>query len=289
MRTSIIIPHCVMEDTTNLRNCLRTLAIQTVKPHQVIIMDVSNDTMQLTGGWSDWANVGLLCKQFDVELIHLPFRYHLPNWAEMFNTAFKKVTGDAIMLLCANWLLARYALEAMQLGLEQAGPGHIVVSDSQRQQMSSALGEPIDWYGDFARRCLPVTNYVLPSMGELAMFQVPTDTLAQVSQIDVGYLTILHKEDWLPWDEEFDTVGGWHAVVEWGFRQLVDHNRKLMVLRGLLAWHQPTGFTFNTSKGQWIEQTKQSEAMLTRKLEGRVQDGGGRGGNVIRKGESNVE
>jgi hypothetical protein len=80
----------------------------------------------------------------------------------------------------------------------------------------------------------------------------------------MGYLLLMRTQDWIPWDEEFDKVGAWHSVIEWGWRLLNKHEMHLWILRGLLAWHQPAGFNF--IPGKWLTQTKESQRMLATKI-----------------------
>jgi len=250
MKTSILIPYHIMEDTSNLRNCLRTLYRQTVKPHQVIVIDDSVDALA----------VQRLCQEFDVDYITLPYRQGLPQWGRKYNEAIQAVTGDTVMLLCANWLCARYMLEYMQMALTRLGEKAIVVSDSQRQQMDDAQGLPVDWFQNTANQFVGQVEYPIPYLdGKAMMFETQNHNL-----IDMGYLLLMRTQDWIPWDEEFDKVGAWHSVIEWGWRLLNKHDMHLWILRGLLAWHQPAGFNF--IPGKWLTQTKESQRMLATKI-----------------------
>lgn len=255
MALSVIIPYRVMEDATNLRNCLRTLKAQTTPAREIIVVDdtpPSDDQEE---------RVPTLCDQFNALWLHVPPR-DKPQWAYKFNKAIEYVDGDKVLLLCANWLLAPYALQIMERGLDTVGPGYIVVSDSQRQQMSDGRGTSVDWFkGVFIEKnrhtCLPVLD------GPFPLFRVEN-----YSYIDSGFLTAIHKVDWLPWDEEFDEVGGWHAVIEWGYRLMEVEHKRLVVLRGIIAWHQPTRFTEVCDPGPLQEQTKASQRLLARKVPG---------------------
>uniref|UniRef100_A0A6M3XDT2 Putative glycosyltransferase n=1 Tax=viral metagenome TaxID=1070528 RepID=A0A6M3XDT2_9ZZZZ len=228
MALSILVPHCALGGTHYLQGFLQTLASQTVKPHEIIVVDDSSI--------HDRDSVRNLCQEYDCKLIELPFVNYRPQWSKKFNLAFEQITGDAVMLLSAGFLMHRVALEVMEVALRSLGRGNIVVSDSQRQQMDDAGGNPKDWYQQTVYEVAKEDGvpYIVSLLGPYLVFRETNYML-----IDCGFFQALHAVDWIPWDEEFDEVGAWHAIVEWGYRLIKVHKKQLWIHRSLLAWHQP--------------------------------------------------
>lgn len=227
---SVLIPFCQFEHDlglTNLGACLDSLEAQTQRPHEVLLADDSHE--------DDRAYVQMLCRLQGATYLEFPFVNYAPAFSRKFNRMAERATGEALLLLCSNWVLEPRWLAAMSEWLAELGPGNIVASDRARQGMGDAQGNPYDWFAGHPDR-----------------FEVKNHHL-----IDEGFLTMLLHEDWLPFDEDFDppvddlsaTRGAWHAVVEWGHRQMVGHGRHLWIRRDLKAEHGP-----HTPRPEWLAQ-----------------------------------
>ncbi len=243
LKVSVFIPFCnYQHDLTNLETCLKSIAEQTQLPHQVFLLDDSVPEER-----SIVVGLGLAClpREIDFRYLEFPFVNYAPAFALKFNTAYEKCTGDAICILCSNWKLGPNWIQRMAQWLEELGPGNVISSDNARKSMGDAEGKLYDFFAE-RPTIFQETNFML---------------------IDEGFLTMIHKESWLPWDEDFDPAvddmsedkGNWHGVSEWGYRLLI-HGVKLWIRRDLEAWHQPRG-----NREKWISQTRNSEAILRSK------------------------
>jgi len=224
-----------MHDTSNLQACLKTVAAQTQPFHQIILSDDSHA--------DDRPEVQELCRQYGIEYLEFPFVNYAPAFGRKFNRSFAQTTGDAICLLCSNWVLGSNWVEEMARWLDELGPGHVVASDNARHKMLNAQGIPYDWFAGSPDR-FKASNHHL---------------------IDEGFLTILHRQDWIPFPEAYDppeddlsaTKGAWHAVIEWGRDLMGKQGVQLWIRRDLEAEHLP-----KRDPVEWKEQCKWSDGIL---------------------------
>lgn len=241
LKASVCLPFCnYAHDTTNLRNCLDSLAAQTQKAHQIILSD---DSLP-----EDRAEVKEICERYGVEYLEFPFVMYAPAFSRKFNASFARVTGDAIALLCSNWRLGPDWIEKMAQWLEELGPRNVIACDNARHAMQDAKGNTIDWFAGHPDR-FEVHNYHL---------------------IDEGFLTMIHTCDWVPWDEDFDpppgdmseTKGAWHAVIVWG-SQLMGKGVRIWIRRDLQAEHQVD--LHRRGRETWYAQTMASDRLMRAK------------------------
>lgn len=221
MAVSVLSPFCFQDNLGNLENCLRRLREQTSPPAQIIVADDSPEEVK--------PSVEGLCKGHGAVHLPLPFVDYKPQWAAKYNRAFPLVTGDMVLILCSNWILEKRWLEEMVKTLTALGPKSMVAGDSARKVL---LGG--DWFA-----------------GSPDLFQITNPHL-----VDEGFMNLMWAADWLPWDEEFDRVGAWHAVVEWGHR-LMQNEVKVWIRRDLHAEHQE-----RHPRPEWLSQTQASEGIL---------------------------
>uniref|UniRef100_A0A6M3J4I4 Uncharacterized protein n=1 Tax=viral metagenome TaxID=1070528 RepID=A0A6M3J4I4_9ZZZZ len=186
-----------------------------------------------------------------------------------FNIGFGLTTEDIIFLHCANTLLSRTALTAYRDAIMSFGPGNILVSDSQRQQMDGPNGEPLDWFyyksRDYAKEV--AAQFGIEKLLDLwpsSLVGFMAFPIKDFSLIDCGFTQMLHREDWLPWDEDFDECGSWHALTEWGYRLIEVEGKQLWVLRGMTAWHLPRADEHIQPIN--LEQTMASQRILEAKI-----------------------
>jgi len=246
LRISVAVPFCKNRpDTANLRKCLLGLWAQTRKPHEVILMDDSHP--------DDRAEVRQCLKDYRWSA-HVPIRYlefpyvgvNAPAWSRKFNAAHRIAKGDAFHLLCSNWSLEPEWIQKMGDWLEDLGPGNVVSADNARKNMGDESGNTYDFFAAYPDR-----------------FEAPS-----FYHIDEGFLTILHMQDWVDFDEDFDpkpddlseTKGAWHAVSEWGYRLIVKNGCKLWIRRDMKAEHAD----YHPHPGG-ITQTYASEALMREK------------------------
>ena len=235
---SILIPYCLARyEVDNLRGCLASLRAQTVQPKEILVGDDSHP--------DDVPLVQSVCEEFGAKYIPLPFTYWAPAWSRKMNGLFYASTGEMVVLLCSNWQLGENWLEEMVKWLEELGRGHIIVCDNARHDMGRADGTRYDWYA-----------------GREDRFEEPDYSL-----LDMGYLHIFYRNDWVDWDEDYDPppgydgrdIGAWHAITEWAFQMIVMNAMKLMVRRDLKATH-----LWNKSKhprastSEYLQQTRNS-------------------------------
>ena len=240
LTVTLMIPFCkFLPDLTNLRNCLDTLDKQTQPAEQIILSDDSHP--------DDRAEVRDLCAQHGVTYLELPFVQYAPAFARKFNRSFARATGDAVVLLCSNWLLGPDWIAEMAKWLRGLGPKNIVAGDNMRHhQRRTPDGPEFDWFAGYADR-FELTDH---------------------NYIDEGYLTMLYRQDWIPFDEAFDPEpgdlseqkGNWHGVIDWGYRLMVKNHCRLWLRRDLQAEHQKSG-----NRPAWFPQIAASNEQLTRK------------------------
>jgi hypothetical protein len=234
---SIMIPYCYLGDTTSLENCLKSLNKQR-QACEIIVCDDSNI--------ADRELVIDACNRNDVKTyIEFPFVDFKPQFSSKFNQAAMYAQGDMLMILCSNWVLGENTLFQMVDTLNILGKNAMLSGDNARQHMRGESGEEFDWW-----------------QGQPTLFEITNgDGRAQPSDyVDEGFLTVLRKENWLVWDEEFDKVGAWHAVVEWGYR-LLQSGVRHYIRRDLEAVHQE-----RTPRPEWLDQTAESDILLRSKL-----------------------
>ena len=242
MSITVLIPYCNMGQPENLEGCLKSLRDQTRPPDAIIVMDDSPD--------ADKPMVKQICESNVSIFLDMPFRNYVPQWAQKFNGAFPFVKTDMIMLCCANWKLGPEWLQEVESNLKLIGKKNMIAGDSARCQ--SIHGGPpasIPWW-ETAAPLFEVFDYNL---------------------VDEGFLNLLWTEDWQPWDEEFDQVGGWHAVIEWGYRFIYLYNNHLWIRRHLTAVHQPIppdGIREKLGQNEFLQQTAMSSYMLNAKIGG---------------------
>lgn len=244
MTISVIIPYCCCsssEGTANLERCLESLSNQTLKPDQIIICDDSEPANRNKVIQTCYESEG-------VHYIPLPFISYKPQFAKKFNEGFRCVIGDKILILCSNWILEPNILEEMSRTLAVVGKGNMIASDAARKVMGNEKGEQYDWFAGYP-------NFFELTHGDGKRLVMPWD------YVDEGFLNMLWKDDWLSWDEEFDQVGAWHAVVEWGYR-LIKNGLRLWIRRDLNAFHQE-----RSPRPEWIDQTHESDKLLRRKIQ----------------------
>lgn len=239
LTASVLLPFCnFLHDATNLRNCLDTLDKQTQPAEQIILADDSHP--------DDRAEVRAICDQHGALYLEFPFVQYAPAFARKFNRSFARATGDAVVLLCSNWLLGPDWIAEMTKWLQELGPRSIVASDNMRHKQNVPERGSVDWFAGYPDR-----------------FEVTDHNL-----IDEGFLTMLYRKDWLPWDESFDPTpgdeseqkGNWHGVIEWGWRLMTKEHMRLWIRRDLKAEHQESG-----NRPVWFDQIDSSAALLTQK------------------------
>ena len=265
---TVIIPYFNCRYNENLKACLDSLQQQTRKPQQVIVVDDSLD--------DDRVEIKRICLERGVDTyLELPFVNGVPQWSKKFNTAYKHVTQEMILILCSNWVLEPKWLKEIAGILETLGKGNMVAGDSARADMGDQDGSRYDWFAGFPDLFLIPNPFhgIMPDFKRVEEVPGAKDYVYRMSQywdyMDEGFLNLMWKDDWLPWDEDFDAVGAWHAVCEWGFRLSINGLR-LWIKRGFKAGHG-TRHPFP----QWIDQNKESYELYVRKIEqsGRVKFG----------------
>lgn len=259
MGVSVLIPFFYRDHTDNLRNCLQSLQEQTRRPEQIIICDDSMEERR--------PEVKKLCTELGAHLfIEFPFTAGKPQWSKKFNDAYPHVTEDMILILCSNWILEPRWLEEMVKDLEGLGKGNMVAGDSARQGMGDGQGNTYDWFAGFPDFFL-VPNLlcgIFSDFKRVEEVEGAKDFVYQMNKywdyMDEGFLNLMWKEDWLVWDEDFDQIGAWHAVCEWGFR-LFYEGLKLWIRRDLKATHQE-----RHPLPEWLDQTSESHKLYLKKL-----------------------
>lgn len=187
MQVDILIPFCnYMHSLHNLTLCLESLRWQTRRPDSIYLADDSLPQERTV--------VQALCREYGVQYLPFPFVNYAPAFSRKMNGMFAQSQGQIIVLLCSNWVLSIDWLQLMLNWLVELGPGNLVTGNSDRPGHFQGAREPV-------------------AIGDLPLW-------------DSGYLEALFRQDWLPWDEEFDpapddqsaTKGAWHATTEWHAR-----------------------------------------------------------------------
>ncbi len=266
IKTTFLIPYCLrLEDNSHLELCLTHVQNQTQKPHQVIIMDDSEE--------KDRSGIKRLCRKYKADYLEFPYVDHSPAFSRKFKAGLEIAKGDIIVTLCANWCLAEDWVEKMTDMMERRGKHCILICDNARHAMGEADSDPedkgrpvYDWYQRYADPkwdIRPDGSRIIPKEFREHNFML----------IDAGFLMMIHRDFWLPWDEEFDpppedvarTKGAWHAVSEWGHRMLRSSGRgmEMWVKRDLEAHHLEMPSRGDDS---WKVQTEWSTRLLEKKI-----------------------
>lgn len=201
-------------DVTDFHRTLVALAAQSRPLHEIFVGDQAPD--------EDKGGIEALCRDYGARYYRYPFQ----NWAiadaRQYQEMFEASTGTAIMVLCPHWVLAPDWVEKMAAWLEQLGPGNVVGTDADRRHTPRVEGgPPEDWFA-----------------GQADRFECPAYNFFDHAKF------ICYREDWLPFDPEFDcppddfsgTRGNCHGVVYWAWQQL-QAGRKLWLARDVGMEH----------------------------------------------------
>ena len=267
LRVTIFVPYCQrLEDNSHLELCFTYLRNQTQKVHQIIVMDDSEE--------KDRPDIKRLCKRYKADYLEFPYVDHAPAFSRKFNKGFEIATGDALVILCANWCLGKDWIEKMTDMMVRRGNHCILVCDNARQAMGEAGSDPgdktrplYDWYQRYPDKRWDRRSdgsWIIPDEFREGNFML----------VDTGFLMMVHRDYWLPWDETADPPaddpsqwpekGAWHAVSEWGYRMLVSSGRdmEMWVKRSLDANHLEMPARTDT---RWVRQTEVATQWLRSK------------------------
>lgn len=198
----------------NIARTLSALRMQSLQPHEIIVAD-NSDSQQRVVAW---------CGSYGAKHLSFPFSHYAYVYSANYNACFEVSSGDAIVLLCSNWILAPNWLDEQAKWLSELGQGNLVTTENDRRALVRAVGEaPRDWFADYPKRF----EYNDPNY------------------IDNAKLMI-HRQDWLPFDVDFDPpvdnskreAGNMHGLIEWGARQIVKNRLHFWFRRDLQMLHQ---------------------------------------------------
>ncbi len=215
---TILIPYCLrLKDNSHLELCLTYLNLQTRKPRQIIVLDDSE--------LKDREGIKQVCDNYGADYLEFPYVNHSQAFARKFNTGFKHSVGDAIVLLCSNWCLEPGWVEKMVDMMERRGNDCIICCDNSRRYIDNGSGNMIDWFAGYPDEFRS----------------------SDPNMMDSAFLMMIHRDSWLPWDEDFDPdpdkldewvdKANWHGITEWAHRLM--RNNQLWIKRGLKADHIP--------------------------------------------------
>lgn len=201
-------------DLSDFTHTLAALRVQTHPLHEIIVMDDAPN--------EDKSGIAALCEQYTAT--HMPFSFL--NWAiagsRQYNQAFARSTGEILLLLCPHWVLAPDWVAKMLAWLIELGPGNLVSTTNDRHHLPRAEGgPPEDWFADYPM-CFLTTEWQLFDHAKV----------------------LLYRQDWLPFDEDFDCPeddlsgehGSNHGLVYWAWQQQ-RQGRQLWLRRDMQMEH----------------------------------------------------